>query len=52
MSAGDDNKFPHYSNSGLPPSPTIENPGQVYPPTDPSKGAALAFTGTGLTLPM
>ncbi|KAG7444928.1 uncharacterized protein BT62DRAFT_933333 [Guyanagaster necrorhizus] len=39
MSGDDNSTFPHYSNSGLPPSPTIENPGQVYPPTDPSKAS-------------
>ncbi|KAF8895814.1 hypothetical protein CPB85DRAFT_1329278 [Mucidula mucida] len=32
----EDAKFPGLHSSGLPPSPTIENPGGVYPQFDPS----------------
>ncbi|KAF9037336.1 hypothetical protein BDZ89DRAFT_1061491 [Hymenopellis radicata] len=34
--ANEDAKFPGLHSSGLPPSPTIENPGGVYPQFDPS----------------
>ncbi|KAJ3727554.1 hypothetical protein C8R42DRAFT_638734 [Lentinula raphanica] len=42
MSLGEaDAKFPTFSHSGspdIPPSPTIENPAQVYPKSDPHAG--------------
>ncbi|KAK0457153.1 uncharacterized protein EV420DRAFT_1749018 [Desarmillaria tabescens] len=33
----DSAKYPHTKSSGLPPYPCPENPGQVYPHTDPNK---------------
>ncbi|KDQ23915.1 hypothetical protein PLEOSDRAFT_1108386 [Pleurotus ostreatus PC15] len=37
MSLGEaDAKFPDSATNGLPPSPTRENPGQVFPKSDPS----------------
>ncbi|KAL0565409.1 hypothetical protein V5O48_016611 [Marasmius crinis-equi] len=39
MGSVTDSKFPGQHESGIPPSPTIENPGQVYPHTDPSKSS-------------
>ncbi|KAF9256216.1 hypothetical protein L218DRAFT_882273, partial [Marasmius fiardii PR-910] len=33
-----DAKFPGQNDTGIPPSPTTENPGQVYPQTDPIPG--------------
>ncbi|KAH6912082.1 hypothetical protein BKA70DRAFT_1266499 [Coprinopsis sp. MPI-PUGE-AT-0042] len=34
-----DPRFPGLSPSGLPPSPSVENPGQVFPPNDPLKSS-------------
>ncbi|KDR78287.1 hypothetical protein GALMADRAFT_138397 [Galerina marginata CBS 339.88] len=36
-----DAKYPGQNPGGLPPSPTIENPGRVFPKSDPSKGKAF-----------
>ncbi|KAK7045452.1 hypothetical protein VNI00_007705 [Paramarasmius palmivorus] len=33
-----DAKFPNQHASGIPPSPTRENPGQVFPKSDPNAG--------------
>ncbi|KIY67628.1 hypothetical protein CYLTODRAFT_422347, partial [Cylindrobasidium torrendii FP15055 ss-10] len=35
----DSNKFPGHAPTGLPPSPTAENPGGVYPHSDPDKAS-------------
>ncbi|KAI0060094.1 hypothetical protein BV25DRAFT_1993122 [Artomyces pyxidatus] len=45
-----DAKFPHQSGEGLPPAPTKENPGQVYPKSDPSPAPRASVPGSGLTL--
>ncbi|RPD77160.1 hypothetical protein L226DRAFT_533155 [Lentinus tigrinus ALCF2SS1-7] len=48
MSMGDaDAKFPGQHGSGLPPSPSRENPGQVYPQSDPKAAPAETIPGTG-----
>ncbi|KAJ3932331.1 MAG: hypothetical protein NXY57DRAFT_974855 [Lentinula lateritia] len=51
MSLGEaDAKFPILSHSGtpdIPPSPTIENPGQVYPKSDPNAAHLGTIPGTG-----
>ncbi|PBK79469.1 hypothetical protein ARMGADRAFT_1093097 [Armillaria gallica] len=42
MSTDSDNaKYPHTRSSGLPPYPCPENPGQVFPHTDPNKVDAV-----------
>ncbi|KAI0632935.1 hypothetical protein C8Q77DRAFT_1073890 [Trametes polyzona] len=44
MSMGDvDSKFPGQRSNGLPPSPSRENPGQVFPQSDPKE----SVPGTG-----
>ncbi|KAJ8072959.1 hypothetical protein PM082_019542 [Marasmius tenuissimus] len=48
MGSVTDSKFPGQGESGIPPSPTIENPGQVYPHTDPSKSSDGDLTGRRL----
>jgi len=40
-------KFPGQTSGGIPPSPTRENPGQVYPKTDPQAAPASTVPGTG-----
>ncbi|THH30309.1 hypothetical protein EUX98_g3877 [Antrodiella citrinella] len=48
MSLGDaDAKFPDSTAHGLPPSPSRENPGQVFPKSDPKAAPAGAIPGTG-----
>ncbi|KAH8084893.1 hypothetical protein BXZ70DRAFT_1011949 [Cristinia sonorae] len=48
MSLGDaDAKFPHSTANGLPPSPSRENPGQVFPKSDPKAAPAESVPGTG-----
>ncbi|KAI0670228.1 hypothetical protein C8Q78DRAFT_1079211 [Trametes maxima] len=47
MSMGDaDAKFPG-QRTGIPPSPTRENPGQVFPQSDPQPAPAESVPGTG-----
>ncbi|KAH9852895.1 hypothetical protein C2E23DRAFT_138125 [Lenzites betulinus] len=48
MSMGDANsKFPGQRAAGLPPSPSRENPGQVFPQSDPKAAPAETVPGTG-----
>lgn len=48
MSLGDaDAKFPQSTANGLPPSPSRENPGQVFPKSDPKAAPSGAVPGTG-----
>ncbi|KAF5385726.1 hypothetical protein D9757_005515 [Collybiopsis confluens] len=48
MSLGEaDAKFPTSSNSDIPPSPTIENPGQVFPKSDPHAPRLGTLPGAG-----
>ncbi|CCM05907.1 uncharacterized protein FIBRA_08145 [Fibroporia radiculosa] len=48
LSSSADAKFPgQYSPTTTPPSPTRENPGQVYPKTDPKAAPAETIPGTG-----
>ncbi|CDO76771.1 hypothetical protein BN946_scf185028.g22 [Trametes cinnabarina] len=48
MSMGDsDSKFPGQRSPAIPPSPTRENPGQVYPQSDPQPAAPESIPGTG-----
>ncbi|KIP06381.1 hypothetical protein PHLGIDRAFT_107014 [Phlebiopsis gigantea 11061_1 CR5-6] len=42
-----DAKFPNQTGSGLPPSPTRENPGQVFPKSDPKAAPQESVPGTG-----
>ncbi|KAI0776761.1 hypothetical protein BD413DRAFT_610349 [Trametes elegans] len=42
-----DPKFPGQRSSGLPPSPSRENPGQVFPRSDPRAAPAGSVPGTG-----
>lgn len=42
-----DAKFPGQYRPAIPPSPTRENPGQVYPKSDPKAAAAESVPGTG-----
>ncbi|TCD60550.1 hypothetical protein EIP91_009866, partial [Steccherinum ochraceum] len=42
-----DAKFPNSTASGLPPSPSRENPGQVFPKSDPQAAPAESVPGTG-----
>jgi len=39
-------KFPNQSSTGLPPAATAENPGQVYPKSDPNASSETAIPGT------
>ncbi|KAF8999836.1 hypothetical protein BDQ17DRAFT_1360488 [Cyathus striatus] len=41
-------KFPGQTISGIPPSPTIENPAQVFPKTDPDAGSLPQLSHNGL----
>ncbi|KAJ2991988.1 hypothetical protein NUW54_g8049 [Trametes sanguinea] len=48
MSMGDsDSKFPGQRNFAIPPSPSRENPGQVYPQSDPQPAPPESVPGTG-----
>ncbi|OSC99994.1 hypothetical protein PYCCODRAFT_1437741 [Trametes coccinea BRFM310] len=48
MSMGDsDSKFPGQRNAAIPPSPSRENPGQVYPQSDPQPAPPESVPGTG-----
>ncbi|KAH9893994.1 hypothetical protein C8Q73DRAFT_498325 [Cubamyces lactineus] len=48
MSMGDaDAKFPGQRSPGIPPSPSRENPGQVYPQSDPRPAPPQSIPGTG-----
>ncbi|CAL1698129.1 unnamed protein product [Somion occarium] len=48
MSLGDaDAKFPGNTDSAIPPSPSRENPGQVYPKSDPQAAPVESVPGTG-----
>ncbi|KII90132.1 hypothetical protein PLICRDRAFT_40334 [Plicaturopsis crispa FD-325 SS-3] len=48
MSLGEaDAKFPGRIDKALPPSPSRENPGQVYPKSDPAAAPANSVPGTG-----
>ncbi|KAI0073177.1 hypothetical protein K474DRAFT_1649903 [Panus rudis PR-1116 ss-1] len=42
-----DAKFPYNKTTGLPPSPSRENPGQVFPKSDPHSAPADSVPGTG-----
>ncbi|KAI0830222.1 hypothetical protein BC628DRAFT_1313846, partial [Trametes gibbosa] len=42
-----DSKFPGQRVAGLPPSPCRENPGQVFPQSDPEAATAESVPGTG-----
>ncbi|KAG2130377.1 hypothetical protein DEU56DRAFT_740707 [Suillus clintonianus] len=42
-----DNKLPAQKVESIPPSPSIENPGQVYPKSDPIAAPAGSVPGTG-----
>ncbi|PSS37263.1 hypothetical protein PHLCEN_2v901 [Hermanssonia centrifuga] len=42
-----DAKFPNQSTDAIPPSPSRENPGQVYPRSDPKAAPAESVPGTG-----
>ncbi|KAF9221826.1 hypothetical protein BS17DRAFT_784775 [Gyrodon lividus] len=42
-----DAKFPGQTGGGIAPSPTRENPGQVYPKSDPQAAPASTIPGTG-----
>ncbi|KAI0764097.1 hypothetical protein BC629DRAFT_1596780 [Irpex lacteus] len=44
---GADAKFPNQSTDAIPPSPSRENPGQVYPKSDPQAAPAESVPGTG-----
>ncbi|KAI0092280.1 hypothetical protein BDY19DRAFT_590644 [Irpex rosettiformis] len=44
---GADAKFPNQSTEAIPPSPSRENPGQVYPKSDPNAAPAESVPGTG-----
>ncbi|KAI0692315.1 hypothetical protein BC835DRAFT_60216 [Cytidiella melzeri] len=44
---GADAKFPNQSSDAIPPSPTVENPGGVYPKSDPKSAPAESVPGTG-----
>ncbi|KIJ64272.1 hypothetical protein HYDPIDRAFT_28708 [Hydnomerulius pinastri MD-312] len=43
-----DAKFPDQTSGGIPPSPTRENPGQVYPKSDPQAAPKSTVPGTGI----
>ncbi|KAI8990424.1 hypothetical protein BD414DRAFT_437951 [Trametes punicea] len=48
MSMGDvDSKFPGQRSTAIPPSPSRENPGQVYPQSDPHAAPPESVPGTG-----
>jgi len=48
MSMGEaDAKFPGQSSPAIAPSPTRENPGQVYPKSDPKAAPTESVPGTG-----
>ncbi|KAI0659658.1 hypothetical protein C8Q70DRAFT_124284 [Cubamyces menziesii] len=48
MSMGDaDAKFPGQRSPAIPPSPSRENPGQVYPQSDPRPAPPQSVPGTG-----
>ncbi|GJE92946.1 hypothetical protein PsYK624_091050 [Phanerochaete sordida] len=48
MSMGDaDAKFPNQSSGAIPPSPSRENPGAVYPKSDPKAAPSESVPGTG-----
>ncbi|KAI0354320.1 hypothetical protein OH77DRAFT_1521927 [Trametes cingulata] len=48
MSMGDvDAKFPGQRSDAIPPSPSRENPGQVYPQSDPQAAPPESVPGTG-----
>ncbi|KAI1789671.1 hypothetical protein LXA43DRAFT_1096091 [Ganoderma leucocontextum] len=48
MSLGDDDaRFPGHRSTGLPPSPSRENPGQVFPKSDPEAAPAHSVPGMG-----
>ncbi|KAI0369244.1 hypothetical protein BV20DRAFT_1122150 [Pilatotrama ljubarskyi] len=48
MSMGDvDSKFPGQRSAAIPPSPSRENPGQVYPQSDPQAAPPESIPGTG-----
>ncbi|KAJ3521110.1 hypothetical protein NM688_g9062 [Phlebia brevispora] len=48
MSLGDaDAKFPGQAPDAIPPSPSRENPGQVYPKSDPKAAPPESIPGTG-----
>ncbi|EGO02997.1 hypothetical protein SERLA73DRAFT_103054 [Serpula lacrymans var. lacrymans S7.3] len=42
-----DAKFPGQGGDGIPPSPSRENPGQVYPKSDPKAAPKDTIPGTG-----
>ncbi|KAL1938919.1 hypothetical protein VTO73DRAFT_11072 [Trametes versicolor] len=42
-----DAKFPGQHGAGLPPSPSRENPGQVFPQSDPKAASTDSVPGTG-----
>jgi len=42
-----DAKFPGQRSPAIPPSPTRENPGQVYPKSDPTAAPSESVPGTG-----
>ncbi|KAI0339065.1 hypothetical protein BDW22DRAFT_1431980 [Trametopsis cervina] len=44
---GADAKFPDQTSNAIPPSPTRENPGQVYPKSDPQAAPSESVPGTG-----
>ncbi|KIK52054.1 hypothetical protein GYMLUDRAFT_265587 [Collybiopsis luxurians FD-317 M1] len=48
MSLGEaDAKFPSSGSLDIPPSPTVENPGQVYPKSDPHAARLGTIPGAG-----
>ncbi|KAK7688517.1 hypothetical protein QCA50_008055 [Cerrena zonata] len=47
MSGGADARFPYNKDTGIPPSPSRENPGQVYPKSDLQSAPAESIPGTG-----
>ncbi|KAH9943755.1 hypothetical protein B0H21DRAFT_477609 [Amylocystis lapponica] len=44
---GADAKFPGQGGTAIPPSPSRENPGQVYPKSDPKAAPSETVPGTG-----
>ncbi|KAH7927183.1 hypothetical protein BV22DRAFT_1118398 [Leucogyrophana mollusca] len=48
---GEDAKFPGQGGQGIPPSPSRENPGQVYPKSDPKAPLILLEAAPSATVP-